>query len=491
MTTPHHRHPVHSHAKATSSDGNDAATLEEGPAAKSEASPLVPSKSRTSAWQHHDHLSMMDEGVDSEQKQSFNLCGKWVMRPQLLPYRKEWWMLGLLLIVGLAVWGYNGISPHLKQHPHGVVFVEDAKEYRLDLPPDKDDGTASQDENVPLQLWFRVWGRVDGTGIPLLFVHGGPGNAIADYFGNSNQRFFGSKSDPADEDPFQFMVVEVDQRGTGNSQPSIRDGWQNMKYYEDISITKMVADFEVVRKFLGIDQWLVWGGSFGSTLAIYYGELYPNSCLGLVLRGIYLDTAEEVGVVYAKETYVDNPKRLHEFNILYQYAADYANDNQHGSDKEPLDPNDAERILRLYAEMITSGDKMAAWHWFVFENNLMELDPKRILDPYHIHEKYYRESLSVAFFETRLWLHGSYEFPTSDLLDETKIQQLTMPMWICQGQRDEVCPPQYARKFLDAVVKEDRSPQVVARFLNATHEDTDPAIATCLKLSLEEFVQHG
>jgi proline iminopeptidase len=370
-----------------------------------------------------------------------------------------------------------------------ILDVEQAQETWLDIQ--------DEDSGHKYQIWFRTWGRMDGTGIPIVFIHGGPGNAIADYFGNSNKRFFA-------DDAHSFYVVEIDQRGTGNSRPSVRDDWHNMEYYQDISIDKMCADFEAVRTYLGIDQWLVWGGSFGSTLAINYGERYPESCLALIIRGIYLDTADEVQFIYSRNTYIHNPKRLREFDILYQYAADYVekkhsnnhDDNSGGSDvsdsSDPfLDPNDAERILRVYAEMITSGDKYAIWHWFVFENNLMELDPANLYDPDQIDNKVFRESQSVAFFETRLWLHGSFEYPTSDLMDDTKIRQLSMPLWICQGQHDEVCPPQYARGFVDAIVEAGESPWVVSRFLNGTHEDTDPAIAMCLQQSLREFVEYS
>lgn len=195
-----------------------------------------------------------------------------------------------------------------------------------------------------LKVWFRTWGNRE-TGIPLLFVHGGPGNAIADYH-NGNKKFF------SDE---EFFVVEVDQRGTGNSQPSVRDSWKNMRYYDNISIDLIVADFEVVREKLGIDRWLVWGGSFGSTLTINYASRYPESCLALVLRGIYLDTAEEVHTVYGKHAYLKNPRRLAEFEILFNYAQDNV--------PEELDPNDAEKLLQVYANLIETGDEGAIWHW--------------------------------------------------------------------------------------------------------------------------------
>ena len=367
-----------------------------------------------------------------------------------------------------------------------IVALEDAKEEWLDIGEEG------------IQIWFRTWGRSDG--IPVVFIHGGPGNAIAEY---NNTRFFADVDDT-------FFVVEIDQRGTGYSQPSVRDDWKNMKHYQDISIDKMCADFEAVRKHLGIDQWLVFGGSFGSTLAINYGERYPESSMALIIRGVYLDTAEEVYAVYSRKSYLDHPKRLHEFDILYQYAARYIAAKEHYSavrsrkgdplssknitDEEwqeltqVLDPNDAERLLRVYAEMISNGDHAAFWHWFVFENNLMEIDPRNILDPDIIDNQFYRESLSVAFFETHLWLHGSFDHPTSDLMNQDKIDRLTMPLWICQGQHDEVCPPKYARRFASAVEAAGKSPRVVARFLNATHEDTDPVMEECLQRSLKEFV---
>ena len=198
------------------------------------------------------------------------------------------------------------------------------------------------DGNHTMKVWYRTWGNRE-TGQPVLFVHGGPGNAIADYQ-NGNKKFFSDEL---------FFVVEVDQRGTGNSQPSVRDNWQNMKYYMDISIDQIVADFEIIRTSLDIDQWMVWGGSFGSTLAINYATRYPERCLALILRGIYLDTFEEVDTVYSRRTYVKHPNRLAEFDDFFEYA-------QFHSD-EPLNPNNAEQILRTYERLIQSGDRYAIW----------------------------------------------------------------------------------------------------------------------------------
>eukprot|EP00986_Skeletonema_menzelii_P009050 scaffold4028_cov263-Skeletonema_menzelii.AAC.1 len=96
-------------------------------------------------------------------------------------------------------------------------------------------------------IWFRTWGRhpknylAPDVYVPaLLFVHGGPGQAVADY-NNGNKRFFDKEA---------LFVVEVDQRGTGNSQPSVRDDYRNMQHYLDISIDLIAKDFELIRTYL-------------------------------------------------------------------------------------------------------------------------------------------------------------------------------------------------------------------------------------------------
>ena len=337
-----------------------------------------------------------------------------------------------------------------------VIPIEHAQEHWLEV----DDG---------ITLWFRTWGRRDG--IPILFVHGGPGQAVADY-NNGNKRFF---------DATKCFVVEVDQRGAGNSKPSVRDDWRNMEYYSDISIDLIGRDFEVIREYLGIDQWVVWGGSFGSTVGLNYAMLYPESSMTLILRGIYLDTAREVQSVYSRNAFKDNPKRLKQFQQFFAVAAA----NFGGAEDEALDPNDAFNILTVYERMIINGDRNAIWNWHAFEVNLMEEDKKNMLDPEKIDEAKFREAQSVAFFETRLWLHGSYEEP-SNLLK--RVETLSdIPIWICQGLRDEVCPPENAQHLVNAL--EETEGSLTANFINSGHEDTDPVMEECLKKSVRQFLK--
>lgn len=114
-------------------------------------------------------------------------------------------------------------------------------------------------------LYIEQCGNRDG--IPVLFVHGGPGAGCS----TTDRRFF---------DPQAFRVVLVDQRGAGRSRP--------LGEIADNGIDDLVSDFERIRERLGIERWHVFGGSWGSTLGLYYAERHPERVLSLCLRGIWL-----------------------------------------------------------------------------------------------------------------------------------------------------------------------------------------------------------
>ena len=123
----------------------------------------------------------------------------------------------------------------------------------------------------PHDLYWEQCGVPDG--LPMLFLHGGPGAGCSPF----DRRFF---------DPTAFRVVLLDQRGAGRSRPAgeLRDNTPD----------HLVADIERLRRRLGIDTWHVFGGSWGSTLALYYAERHPDRVRSLVLRGIWLVRPEEL-----------------------------------------------------------------------------------------------------------------------------------------------------------------------------------------------------
>jgi proline iminopeptidase len=124
-------------------------------------------------------------------------------------------------------------------------------------------------------LYYEQCGNAAGK--PVVFLHGGPGaGLVPDY-----RRFF---------DPAAYRVVLFDQRGSGKSTPHAS--------LEDNTTWHLVADIELIREHLGIEQWLVFGGSWGSTLALAYAETHPERVTGLVLRGIYLGRESETRWFY-------------------------------------------------------------------------------------------------------------------------------------------------------------------------------------------------
>ena len=117
----------------------------------------------------------------------------------------------------------------------------------------------------PHVMYWEQSGRADG--VPVLFLHGGPGAGA----NASNRRFF---------DPAHYRIVVYDQRGAGRSHP--------LGSLDDNTTGHLVADIEALRDHLGIERWLLFGGSWGSTLALAYAQAHPERCLALILRGIFL-----------------------------------------------------------------------------------------------------------------------------------------------------------------------------------------------------------
>jgi len=331
-----------------------------------------------------------------------------------------------------------------------------------------------------LKLMLRVWGSRSANALPVIFVHGGPGCSVADYKDNNAYMF----------EPGRYLVVEVDQRGTGQSTPSVRDGFKNMQCYFDISIDKMSADFEVVREHLKIDRWLVFGGSWGSTLALDYAQRYPERCSGLILRGIFLNTAPEFDAVYARKSFEnDKPQSAHqlvEFDAFFEPAAKEA--SRRG--EAVLDPDDPVRIVRLYESLILAGDREAIWRFYVFEMNLLEEDPAELLDPRQIDEAEYPKALSVSFFEARLFLRGTFEEPL-DIMGRLPILAKGSKdgggvfTWVVQGTGDPVCPAKFAIQL--ALGLEEAGVPYEAHLVHAGHRCSASGVKEQLKRCVDDF----
>ncbi|MBL8671729.1 MAG: prolyl aminopeptidase [Alphaproteobacteria bacterium] len=143
---------------------------------------------------------------------------------------------------------------------------------RADLfPPIEPFATGMLAVDPPHQIYWEQCGNPDG--IPALFLHGGPGAGTTP----NHRRFF---------DPRAYRIVVFDQRGAGRSRPLGETALN--------STDRLVADIEALRRHLGIERWLVFGGSWGSTLALAYASAHPERALALVLRGIFLGGRDEI-----------------------------------------------------------------------------------------------------------------------------------------------------------------------------------------------------
>ncbi|MBK6314457.1 MAG: prolyl aminopeptidase [Blastocatellia bacterium] len=247
-------------------------------------------------------------------------------------------------------------------------------------------------------LYYEQSGNPDGT--PVVFLHGGPGGGTkADY-----RQYF---------DPQAYRIVLFDQRGSGQSTPHAN--------LEDNTTWHLVDDIERLREHLGIDTWVVFGGSWGSTLALAYAETHPNTCRALVLRGIFLCRRKELIWFYQQGADAIYP------DLFEKYIAEIP---------------EAERddVIEAYYRRLTSDDEAvrlsAARAWSVWEGSTSKLisDPDAIarFDEPHL-------ALSLARIECHYFVNKAF-FDTDNWLIENVDRIRHIPAVIVQGRYDVVCP---------------------------------------------------
>ncbi|UQA62681.1 prolyl aminopeptidase [Polyangium aurulentum] len=248
------------------------------------------------------------------------------------------------------------------------------------------------------ELYFEESGNPKGK--PVVFVHGGPGGGTDP----KQRRFF---------DPAHYRIVLFDQRGCGKSTPHAS--------LEDNTTWHLVADMETLREHLGIDRWQVFGGSWGSTLALAYAEKHPDRVTELVLRGIFLLRKWEIDWFYQEGTSAIFP------DAWEQYLA-------------AIPPEEHGDLLSAYHRRLTSPDvavqTAAAKAWSIWEGSTSFL----LQNPDYI-DRCGGEKFSLAF--ARIECHyfvnkGFFEHDDQLLRDVGKIRHI--PTVIVQGRYDVVCP---------------------------------------------------
>jgi len=277
-------------------------------------------------------------------------------------------------------------------------------------------------------------------GIPVLFLHGGPGGGCSP----EHRRFF---------DPEVFRVVLFDQRGAGNSTPT--------GDVTDNTTPHLVHDIEMLRSYLGIGKALVFGGSWGSTLALAYGQAHPDRCLGFVLRGVFLGRATEVAwFLYGLRSIFPEAWRTFAEMLPEAERAD---------------------LLRGYLSRLFDADARVhlpfARAWSEYEGSCSTLLPNPELVRH-----FADEALGLARLEAHYFAHQCFLTPNQLLDNMYRIRHL--PAAIIQGRYDMVCPIVSADDLARAWPG---SRYVVVN--DAGHSVWEPAIRSAVMREVELFKQ--
>ena len=281
------------------------------------------------------------------------------------------------------------------------------------------------------------------AGRPVLFLHGGPGSGCS----AGQRRFF---------DPGRYRIVLFDQRGCGRSRPHAE--------LADNTSGKLVADMERIREALGIDRWLVFGGSWGSTLALLYAETHPERVRALVLRGIFLATQAELDWFY----------RGGIANIFPDHFAEFV---------APIPQAERGDLVRAYYTRLTDPDagvrQRAAEDWSLFEARCSTLLPSESLVSLYTGPEV---AIAVSRIECHYFINDCFLAPDQLIRDVRRLAAI--PGVILQGRYDVVCPPIAAWRLKQAW------PEAELRFIaDSGHAASEPGTRSALVETTDRFAR--
>lgn len=279
-------------------------------------------------------------------------------------------------------------------------------------------------------------------GIPVLFVHGGPGAGTR----ADQRRFF---------DPLIYRIILFDQRGAGRSTPHANIEHNNTQ--------ALVSDIETIREFLKIDRWIIFGGSWGSTLSLVYAQTHPDRVMGMILRSVFLGRERDIHWIArpggASQIYPDHWEDL----------------------VEPLPHPERHNVLEAYHQRLNGADEIAAMHaakaWALWETRCLMLDPdttqlESLIDPF--------VALSLARLECHYMSHYCFLKPNQILENISAISNL--PAIIIHGRYDMVCPVEQAWALHRAW------PQSTLQIIRAAgHASSEPGITDALIHATKTF----
>ncbi len=283
------------------------------------------------------------------------------------------------------------------------------------------------------------------NGIPVLFLHGGPGaGASAD-----DRRFF---------NPEQYHIIIFDQRGAGRSRPHAD--------LEANTTEHLIGDIEAIRHELGIEKWLLFGGSWGSTLSLLYAQAHPDAVIAMILRGIFLCRQQDLHWFYQSGASM----------IFPDYWEDYI---------KPIAPGARNDMIRAYYQLLTSSNEIeqmnAAKHWSLWEAQCATLRPnsevvEHFSDP--------RVATPLARIEAHYFINRMFMPENAIIENMAKIDHI--PGVIIHGRYDMVCP-------LDNAVELHRhwSSSELHIIREAGHSSKEPSILDALIKATDEFANRN
>ena len=246
------------------------------------------------------------------------------------------------------------------------------------------------------EIYVEECGNPDGQAV--VFLHGGPGAGCEKY----HRQLF---------DPEKYRIILFDQRGCGRSTPHAS--------LVANTTDDLVSDIELIRDKLEISNWVVAGGSWGSTLALAYAQAHPKAVAGLIVRGIFLSTPKEIHWFYqegASQFYPD-------------YWKDYL---------QPIAEDEQDNLVLAYHKRLTGDNEIArmgaAKAWALWEARTASLQPKSsLLD--HFGDP--KTALSVARIEAHYFINNGFFEPDQLLNNMDRIQDI--PGYIIHGRYDMIC----------------------------------------------------
>jgi proline iminopeptidase len=293
------------------------------------------------------------------------------------------------------------------------------------------------------EIYYELCGNPRGR--PVFVLHGGPGAAITPYY----RRFF---------DPDIFHMVLHDQRGTGRSKPYLE--------LEENTTRHLVGDIEKLRVHLGLGQIIIFGGSWGSTLALAYGEKYPENVAGMILRGIFTATDDEMKHYYCG-------------GAGYFFPETY--EKLRGSTPSGSPCVSPDSIYRAIVEGDDSDRMKYSVAWVGYESGIAHLEPTGFdIESAWERERWRHVMLSLAVIENYYMANRCF-LEEGELLDKAHRLE-NIPITMVNGRYDMICPPIFAFRLHERIP---HSKLVIAE--KSGHSMDEKEIERALLQAVREF----